>query len=186
MGELTPAQASTLSLLLRHEQSYDDVARRLGINPMSVRARAHAAAVVLAGLEPGDGADGPLIDQALGQLPTRDAAALAAQLDDPDEAEKLERLTESLAAFVTPRVRSQDTRPATEAPVPVRVLELSPAAGTAIVRQPSRRVAGPAIVRRPRSRPSRRRAVSARMGAMLSLGLGSLAAGGVLFINGAH
>jgi hypothetical protein len=204
IGELTPAQASSLSLLLRHGQSYGDVGRRLGIDPMSVRDRAHEAVALLVGEGPLTGADRLLLDRVLGQVTTVGAGADLARLDERDDAPQLEFLMEALEPFRGPRVSRVEPTPVAavvdgppvvevvEAPPETEVVEVPPLAELAppVSRRQLSSVSSSAIVRtsraRPRARRSQRRAVSARMGAMLSLGLGFLAAGGVLFINGAH
>ena len=76
LDALAPDQRAVVSLVLRPDGRYEDVAAVLGIPVPAVRSRAHAG---LAALAPGNGLPAeitaPLADYLLGQLSEADAAA---------------------------------------------------------------------------------------------------------------
>jgi hypothetical protein len=166
-GMLAPSEHAVLSLVACHHKSYREVAALLGTEPEQIRVRTHDALGVLVGWTQAGGLDGDLMDAALGQLTSTSQAVVKVRLRDSEIHHQLDLRVRAAVEELRPQQPGAQVMP---------IIAPVPGGGRSLTR------AGDRTVRRTRPGLGER----ARVAATLSLGLSSIAAGAVLFFNGAH
>jgi hypothetical protein len=162
-----------LSLLVCHHRRYADVARMLGSDPAQIRQRAHKALSGLAGWTPAGRFEADLMDNALGQLSVAEVTGVAAGLR---QSEIHRQMDARLAAAVDGLGPAQPVARRSERPVRRAAPRWS--------ERPPRRSAPRRVTLAAGS--GRRREEAGHAAAMLSVGVGCIALGAVLFISGTY
>jgi len=149
---LPPDQQAVLSLLVKQDRTYEEIAGLLGLAHEAVRERAHRALAGLAGEAP---PDGEVADYVLGQQDARERAAARRRLrSEPEAREWVERATDALDDWdEAPPPPAAPKPAAARSPRPQRQRARRPARVAAPEPRPARRIPAVPRLRRP-VRPS--------------------------------